>query len=349
VNAARLEEILVAFSSTRIVVVGDFFLDQYLEIDPTLEETSLETGLPARQVVSVRCQPGGAGNVAANLTALGIGEVICLGFVGDDGEGYELTRALRRLGANTEGLLLRPDRFTLTYRKPVVRQPGGRLVELERLDTKNREPTSPEVEELLAARLRELGPGVRAVIAEDQVQEAECGGITRRVRETLSDLASARPEVTWFADSRARVGEFRGLIVKPNEREVCAAAPPGDSVHEDDALACAQVLAARIGAPVYLTMGREGMAVVAGERAASVPAVAVAGQIDIVGAGDSATAGIVSALAGGAGLQEAAVVGNVVASITVQQLGTTGTASQEQVRARFAESEKLWESTARGS
>ena len=346
---ARLEGILAGFEAARIVVMGDFFLDQYLEIDPALDETSLETGLAARQVVSVRCQPGGAGNVVANLAALGVGEVICLGFIGDDGEGYELTRALRAFGANTEGLLARPDRFTPTYRKPVVRQSDGGLSELERLDTKNREPTPPDIEEALIARLREFAPQVQAVVAQDQVQEVDSGGITRRVREELARLALAHPEVTWFVDSRVRAGEFRGVIVKPNREEVCAAVHPGRSGHDaGEAPSCARNLSARTGAPVYLTMGAEGSAVVTEGETARVPAVPVTGAIDIVGAGDSATAGIVSALASGAGLQEAAAVGNVVASITVQQLGTTGTVRQEQVRARFAESAALWEDIAEG-
>jgi sugar/nucleoside kinase (ribokinase family) len=69
-----------------------------------------------------------------------------------------------------------------------------------------------------------------------------------------------------------------------------------------------------------------------------VPGVRVEGPIDPTGAGDSATAGTVLALATGATLPEAAVVGNLVASITVQQLATTGVARPEELSARLA----LW-------
>jgi sugar/nucleoside kinase (ribokinase family) len=62
-----------------------------------------------------------------------------------------------------------------------------------------------------------------------------------------------------------------------------------------------------------------------------VPAVPVSGDIDPTGAGDSATAGAVMALCAGASLPEAALVGNLVASITVQQIGTTGVARPEQL------------------
>jgi bifunctional ADP-heptose synthase (sugar kinase/adenylyltransferase) len=67
----------------------------------------------------------------------------------------------------------------------------------------------------------------------------------------------------------------------------------------------------------------------------------VEGEIDIVGAGDSVMASVVSALCSGADPTEAALLGNIVASITVQQIGTTGTASRKQVRERFADLEDL--------
>lgn len=96
------------------------------------------------------------------------------------------------------------------------------------------------------------------------------------------------------------------------------------------------------GRPVYLTLGAQGMALVTPERTQLIPAARLEGELDIVGAGDSATAGIVAALCGGAGLEEAGIIGNIVASITVQQVGTTGTATQEQVRQQFARHEHIW-------
>ena len=74
--------------------MGDFFLDRYLHIDPAKAETSIETGLTVYNVVEVRSQPGAAGTILNNLVALGIREIHAVGFCGDDGEGYELRRAL---------------------------------------------------------------------------------------------------------------------------------------------------------------------------------------------------------------------------------------------------------------
>src|SRR6059036_4050502 len=93
-NAERFEAITARYSRLRIAVVGDFCLDRYLEIDPAKQETSIETGLPVHNVVNVRSQPGAAGTILNNLVALGIGEIFPVGFCGEDGEGFELMRAL---------------------------------------------------------------------------------------------------------------------------------------------------------------------------------------------------------------------------------------------------------------
>src|SRR5262249_26062174 len=72
-------------------------------------------------------------------------------------------------------------------------------------------------------------------------------------------------------------------------------------------------------------------------RCVVVPAYPVTGPIDVVGAGDSTSAALACAVAAGASLEEAAGFGNLVASITIQQLRTTGTASPAQVRQRWGE------------
>ena len=97
-NAARFAEITGRFSKLRVALVGDFCLDRYLEIDPARAERSIETGLEVLNVARVRSQPGGCGTILNNLAALGVGTVYPVGFAGNDGEGYELMRALGQCG-----------------------------------------------------------------------------------------------------------------------------------------------------------------------------------------------------------------------------------------------------------
>jgi bifunctional ADP-heptose synthase (sugar kinase/adenylyltransferase) len=199
----RLNALLSHFPDLTILVVGDFFLDKYLIIEHALGEVSLETGLEAHQVVEVRCQPGAAGTVTNNLRALGV-NVLAAGIVGDDGEGFELLRALDANGVDVDALVIRPDRFTPTYTKPMLLEPDGRAAELNRLDIKNRSPLPADAEDALIVHLRGLLPRVHGVIIADQVQEADCGAITERVRDELAALARAYPTVAFLADSRAR-------------------------------------------------------------------------------------------------------------------------------------------------
>jgi len=335
VNKKRLTALLDRFSELHILVIGDFFLDLYLDLDRTLSETSLETGLEALQVVGVRSSPGAAGTVVSNLRALGV-QVSALGVIGDDGMGYELVRSLRRQAVNVAPLLCVADRLTPTYTKPMMREPDGRIHELNRLDIKNRTPLPAAIETQLIDRLRELTPHVDGLIVADQVQERNCGVITDRVRAELSALAQGSPQII-AADSRTRIGEFRHLILKPNAREAVLAIDPTCTGPLEQTMVenCGRALYVQSGRPVFLTIGAEGILVFDQEGMTHVPGIPVSGPIDPVGAGDSAMAGIVAALCSGASHVEAATIGNLVASITVQQIGTTGTASPAQVLEQF--------------
>ena len=97
-SSRRLAELISRFAQCRIAVMGDFFLDKYLDVDPELAEISVETGLTAHQVVKMRCAPGAAGTVVSNISALGAGQLLAIGYVGDDGEAFELRRTLTDLG-----------------------------------------------------------------------------------------------------------------------------------------------------------------------------------------------------------------------------------------------------------
>src|SRR2546421_6701635 len=95
---AVVEQVLGRIPGLSVGVLGDLFLDRYLDLDAALTEPSLETGLDAYQVVRVRPSPGAAGTVINNLAALGVKQVVAISVLGDDGEGYELRQALARLG-----------------------------------------------------------------------------------------------------------------------------------------------------------------------------------------------------------------------------------------------------------
>jgi len=335
----RLAELVARFPKLRIAVIGDYFLDKYLDVDPALAETSIETGKTAHQVTSVRHSPGAAGTVVRNLAALGAGELHAVGFTGDDGEAYDLRKDLTALGCSIQHLACDPERMTPTYLKPRDVCVPGLSGEHPRYDTKNRIPTGAAIEDGLIASLDALLPRVDAVIAMDQVEEAGCGAITPRIVETLARRAEQFPNIVFWADSRRRIRNFRNVVIKPNQFEAVGwTAPPPDASIELDRLSEAVArLRGEIGGPICATRGAAGM-LVSDPEPTLVPGVRLNGPTDPTGAGDSATAGGVLALAAGAALPEAALVGNLVASITVEQLATPGVAHPGELPPRL----ELW-------
>src|SRR4051794_32567283 len=158
-----LRQVLERIPSLTIGVLGDLFLDRYLDIDAGLTEPSIETRLDAYQVVQVRPNPGAAGTVINNLVALGVGHVWPVAIIGDDGEGYELRQALARMKAvDARGIFSRTARRTPPYPKPMLCQEGQPPRELNRLDIKNRSALPADAEDLLLHALDEIWPQVDA-------------------------------------------------------------------------------------------------------------------------------------------------------------------------------------------
>jgi rfaE bifunctional protein kinase chain/domain len=330
----RFTEITDRYPSLRLALVGDFCLDRYLEIDPALAETSIETSLPVHNVVRVRSQPGGAGTILNNLSALGVGAIHPVGFCGEDGEGYELQRALARVPGVRGNLLVTPERRTFTYCKPLMVAPGKSPVELNRLDSKNWTATPKAVEEALASRVERNDEDLHAIIVLDQVDVPETGVVTTGMLAAIRGIAATNPGIRILGDSRRGLRNWPAITFKMNLAELGALTGlPPDAISLADRGNAARELARQNGREVFITLSERGILGAAPNgEVEHVPCHPLRGEIDIVGAGDSVTANLTAALAAGATLREAIELANAAASIVVHQLGTTGTASVAQIR-----------------
>jgi rfaE bifunctional protein kinase chain/domain len=333
-NPQRFAEITAAYPRLRIAVLGDFCLDRYLEIDPNKQETSLETGLAVHNVVRVRAQPGAAGTIVNNLSALGVGEIVPIGFAGEDGEGHELRRALQqRPGVRLDYFVYTPLRQTFTYCKPLLVEAGRPPRELNRLDIKNWSPTPPLVENQLLRSLEAVAERIDALIVMDQVDVAETGVATVRVVQGLSELVARKPKLLVLADSRRGLRDFPPVCLKMNRAELSRLTdlPPQADVQEVGRAAAA--LARHGGQPVFVTLAEQGLLGATAEGSVDhLPAFPLRGDIDIVGAGDAVSANLTTSLAAGASMREALELAGAAASVVIHQLGTSGTASVAQLQ-----------------
>jgi bifunctional ADP-heptose synthase (sugar kinase/adenylyltransferase) len=331
----KLEHLLRQFSGLTIGVVGDLFLDRYLEIPPGLHELSVETQLEAHQVSRLRNTPGALGTVISNLAALDVGQIVPVTVLGDDGHGYDLRQQLSRLAVDTSSILCDPNRLTPTYIKPLKQDAAGNWCELNRLDVRTRGPLSEKTCQQVCQRLKQVHALADGLIVLDQVNEEDWGVVNGTVRHCLGELFKSNPDKLIMIDSRQCLSRFDFGVLKGNGSEITRAAgikSPGPHA----AIDAAQKLSRRTRNTVYCTLGGEGILVTRpGQNDEKVPGYPPRGSVDTVGAGDSATSGIVASRLAGATEVEAAVVGNLVASVTVQQLETTGVADPVQVLSRW--------------
>lgn len=333
----RLEEILSGFSGlSDIVVAGDFFLDDYVIVDPVPREVSDETGFPVCHVIGQSQSPGAAGNVCLNIAALGV-RVEAIGVIGRDGRGMMMESVLRCSGVSTTWMAHSTELPTGAYIKRMHPDADGRPIEVERLDVKWRSEMPLSLQDEVSKTIERIvgHHHTGAMVAIEQVQERGRGFFTDAVRDAFVSTAMRNPGKMAIADSKANIGLYGGIIVKPNEVEAERAVGTSGSNPEANAWR----LHSATSSPVAVTLGDRGSMVVDGKGVFRAPAVAIDGPIDIVGAGDTWLASFLCSKMSGASWSEACLIGNVAASVSLRKLGTTGTATKDEIIEAFASAE----------
>jgi len=321
VQPDRIRELCARLDEVRVLVLGDFALDVYWELDEGAPERSLETGLEVQRVRRARATPGGAANVAANLSALEVGRVSALGLVGADGWGLELRAALRALDVDVSGLSVRQaDWQTQVFAKPEL---AGQ--ELARFDFGSLDVLEDAVADELVAELASALPQHDVCILNQQVAAGVCS------ERLLAGLRALEPEAAsafYVIDSRQRARSFPPGVLKLNEAELCQLDEgASSSLHER-----ASAWSLESGRPLYVTRGVDGALLADADVVHELPAVPREGPLDTVGAGDSFVAALAASLAAGATPVEAGLIANGAAALSVTQLGTTGCARRDELR-----------------
>ena len=329
ISLADLDAILAELPQLRAGVIGDFALDLYYDYRDDTGKLSVETGLPVYHGDSLRTAPGGAGGVAANLTALGVGRVAVFGVTGDDLYGRELRHRLGQAGVDTAGLVQQDaDWITQTYVKPMRGH-----VEQNRLDFGETNRCSPASRAALLAGLEAALGELDLLIVNQQFHHPL---LDPETLAGLNAVLAKRPGLRVYCDCRDLPQAVPGAVVKMNDEEATRllARPTIDAASDAACRAATIAVAQQLGTTVVMTRGPYGL-VAAGPslpEPAAVPGLQLTGELDTVGAGDAAMAGLAAVAATGAPWSSVLAVANLAAGVTVQKLGEAGTASAADVR-----------------
>ena len=294
--------------SLPVLIVGDLMLDRYL--DGPVERISPEAPVPVLHVRRTFERAGGAGNVAANVNAMG-GSAVLIGAVGRDPAADLLRRVLGEADVDTATVVETPTIPTTTK----TRLLAGHS-QIARFDEES-PLTDAAARDAILERVAAHLPEARVAILSDYAKGVCNMAVCRAVIE-----GAARAGIPTIVDPKgADFSRYcNASVITPNRSEAMAVCgfPIRDS---DDAIRAAESIRARFSiAAVVVTIGEQGMVVVSSGRVAVIPTQAK-GVFDVTGAGDTAVAMLAVALAEGMPLEDACVLANAAAGIQVSRIG----------------------------
>jgi D-beta-D-heptose 7-phosphate kinase/D-beta-D-heptose 1-phosphate adenosyltransferase len=324
-GTGRVRQILEAARKSRVLVVGDAMLDHF--VWGRVGRISPEAPVPVVDFDRESFIPGGAANVARNLTALGVPTEL-FGAIGRDAAASQLVGLLRAHQIGCQGLLEFDGRETSVKMRIVAHQQ-----QVVRLDRETRAGLDGRATERLLTALDKQIPGAAAVIVGDYGKGA--------VTQSLLDEIKVRCHThgVWVSLDPKPVHHLnlRGLsLITPNRKEAFELAERPDDTRNANPLADENLMSA-VGRllgelkPVLLlvTLGELGMLLCrAGEKPFHIPTLAKE-VFDVSGAGDTVIATFTLAIAGGASPLEAAILSNHAAGIVVGKVGTAVTTTEE--------------------
>ena len=326
----RVAQLLARAARTRILVIGDVMLDQF--IWGSVARISPEAPVPVVDFERESVMPGGAANVARNLTALDA-DAELFGVIGRDHAAEELKRLLMTHRIGCRGLVIGGDRRTTTKTRIVAHQQ-----QLVRIDRETRDGLDERLTGRLLSTLEPMLPTTAAVIVGDYGK----GAVTQLLLDQIKALCRRRG--IWLSLDPKPVHhlDLTGLsLITPNRKEAFELAGIADETRHSDPLADKNLLAAANHllsglrpALLLITLGESGMLLCQrGEKPIHIPTVAQE-VFDVSGAGDTVIASFTLAIAAGASPLEAAIVSNHAAGIVVGKVGTA-TVNAEELLASF--------------
>lgn len=311
-NSEKLKRHIDRFPDTRILVVGDVIMDEF--IWGNVSRISPEAPVPVVDVRHETKMLGGAANVLHNIFSLGGKPILC-GVIGDDPAGRDIVRVIENLGLPSDGLVLERGRPTSIKTRIVAHDQ-----QVVRFDREVRRGIGPECAASLLDMIRRRLHSLDAIIVADYGK----GVITEALMRELSALVSDS-DISIAVDPKTENYEYyRGAdILTPNHHEAGAFCRMEIVDGETLVRAGHQILQHLNCQALLITQGKDGMTLFErGGEISHIPTVARK-VYDVTGAGDTVIGALVLGMASGLDLKKAAIIANFAAGIVVGEVGTS--------------------------
>jgi rfaE bifunctional protein kinase chain/domain len=314
--------VLKRLSRVRVLVIGDLMLDRY--IWGQVERISPEAPVPVVRITRESIQVGGAGNVVANVRALG-GSVEACGIVGRDQAGRRLVQELSSMGAGVAGVVASQEITTISKTRIIAHSQ-----QVVRLDREQGNGPDGRVRARVCAFVQRRLDNCDVVVVSDYGK-----GVIDAELLTLLAAQRQRHRFVYLIDPKRRnFVHYRGAsLVKPNKEEAGLAA--GIEIHDETGLLQAgdRLLDLWQAEAVLVSRGEEGMSLFKRHGKAQHFPTTAREVFDVTGAGDTVLATCALALGAGATLEEATILANHAAGVVVGKVGTATVSSAELIAA----------------
>ena len=306
------------FEKTRLLVVGDLMIDEYLwgEVDRISPEAPV-------QVVAVQNQDytlGGSGNVVNNLRALGA-RVSVLGVIGEGSNGKLLLDQLVAIGADTEGIVRESGRQT-TKKTRIIAEHQQVL----RIDRETRKDISKKTFDGVIKHADKIIPDVDVILISDYGK----GMISRDVVKKLVQIAKKHNKTTIADPKGLDFSKYAGVdLLTPNKKEASLAS--SREISDAESLAEAgQILLDKTGIEkILITCGKDGMTLFVKDEVPYKMGTKAREVYDVSGAGDTVVAVLGLGIAANLDAKQAVSLANTAAGIVVGKVGTAAVTTKE--------------------
>jgi D-glycero-beta-D-manno-heptose-7-phosphate kinase len=329
-SLSRVNQLLAGIREVRVLVAGDVMLDRF--VWGRVTRISPEAPVPVLEFDHESLMPGGAANVARNLTTLEA-KTNLFGLIGRDTNGAQLKRLLTAQQVGCEKLLPVASRMTSTKTRIIAHQQ-----QVVRVDQETRGDLDRRISQRLVAALLKEMPRADAVIVGDYGK----GVVTQSLLDTLREACRRRGVWLSFDPKPVHPLDLRGLsLITPNRKEAFELAGLHDGTRTANPMAdrellrvADQLLIKLQPALLLITLGDQGMLLCQRDRPPFHIPTAAQEVFDVSGAGDTVIASFTLAIAAGASPVEAAIFSNHAAGIVVGKVGTA-TVNADELRDSF--------------